>query len=383
MPSIDFANIKQEIINQSKRALKKNIPKSESVRKDIRDNLIQLFNRYTEHLAVSWNSLEAAQKSIAKQKFFYIRDKVIRSFQALDVKYKVPVTCIEKIDPLILEDDFSEDENLDSDMSAIDFFTLASKLVHNQFDGSPDNLRSFLDALELLNSISTGQTANAVHFVKTRLTGKARDLITNETTIEQIIEKLKAGIKGDNSRLLTAKILNFKQNSKDTAAYATEIENLAESLKRAYINEGVPYEVAGTYTTETVVRSLSQNANSEKARLIVEAGTFNTVQEVVTKLVNSATNNSVSNVFYSGQNFKRSNNWHNGRGQYQNFNPANRSQNYCHGRRGRSNRGRSNNTRYPHYSFNGRSRSIRFYESGRDSENQSDPQQVRLGETNL
>lgn len=382
MPPVDFAYIKQEIVNQSKRAIKKYTPKGESVRNDIRDNLIQLFNAYTGYLAVSWNSLDVAEKSLAKQNFFYIRDKVVRSFQALNVKYKVPLTCVEKIDPFVIEDDLSEDENLDTEMSAVEFFNLASKLVPNQYDGSPDNLRSFLDALDLLSKNSTGQADNAVAYIKTRLIGKARDLITNETTVEQVISKLKAGIKGDSSRLITAKILNLKQNLKDTAVFATEIENLAESLKRAYISEGVPYEVAGTYTTETVVRSFSQNANSEKARLIVEAGSFNTVQEVVTKFVSSAANNPTSNVFYFNKNFSRSNSRHNGREQYQNSNSTNRWQNF-NGRRGRGNRGRNNNPRYTQFNPNRNSRSIRFYESERDSGNQSGPQPVRLGETQI
>lgn len=67
-------------------------------------------------------------------------------------------------------------------------------------------------------------------------------------------------------------MLNMKQQEKDWIKYATEIENLTNSLKRAYTSEGVPVTVADTYSTNVAVMSLCKNASSEKSRLIMKAG---------------------------------------------------------------------------------------------------------------
>ncbi|KAJ8909390.1 hypothetical protein NQ315_008877 [Exocentrus adspersus] len=281
--NLKLITLKEDIISQSKRALKKSVPKNESVRRDIRDQLVRIFNEFTTTLEKSWHSLDELEKNICNHQFQKVRDKVIRSFEALNVKYKVPFSCIKVIDPLILEEDIVE-EILDENptimaTTAVDFFNLASKLIPTQFDGSADKLASFLDSLELLKTVSANQENNAVAFIKTRLVGKARDLITNEASIDTIINKLKSNIKGESSRSLTAKLTNLKQKNKDAASYASEIESLADKLQRAYLTEGVPNAVAESYTVETTVRSLSQNANNEKTRLVMEADTFTTVQD--------------------------------------------------------------------------------------------------------
>ncbi|KAK9722048.1 hypothetical protein QE152_g19872 [Popillia japonica] len=139
-------------------------------------------------------------------------------------------------------------------LSTIEFFNLASKLVPLEFDGSFDKLQSFLDSLALLQANSEGHADRALAFVKTRLTGKARDLINDDITIDDILKALKSNIKGESSKVISAKLLNLKQNFKDTSKFATEIESLATSLKRAYITEGVPNAVAQTYATDIAVQ---------------------------------------------------------------------------------------------------------------------------------
>lgn len=381
--------IKQEIYSQAKRAIKKEIPKSESVRQDIRDNLVSYFNKFTQTVALSWFSLNETQKHEIRILFMKIRDKVLTAFLALKVNYMIPSSCVAKIDPNILIDlGEHSDELVEMPLTAVEFFNLASKIVPNEFDGAPDKLLSFIDALSLLSLNSEGHVNNAIAYVKTRLIGKARDLITNEVTLEAIINTLKKGIKGDSSRLLTAKILNLKQNNKNAVGYATEIESLASSLKRAFINEGVPCEVAENYATETTVKAFSQNASTEKARIIMEAGTFNTIQDAVTKFVNTSPQSNDVSIFHIKKNYRQYNNRQFNHGHSQ-FN--NRAQQHGRGfvHRGRGYRGgrgidRYNNSRYNNYSHytshNTQPSSVRFYETHQNSGNEAPPQQLRLGE---
>lgn len=379
--------VKDDIVKQAKRAIKKKLPKSVSIRDDIRDSLTDLFNEFTRILAVSWENLDNNQKLIANQLFLKIRDLVVRSFQALSVKYKVPVSCIQLIDPRILEEE-SEDEDSDNGgimaVSAMDFFNLAGKIISSEFDGSLEKFPSFLDALELLKCNTGDHTANAVAFVKTRLIGKARALITVENNIDDIITALKNGIKGESSSSLASKMLNFKQNSRDTVSYSTSIESLAEKLKRSFISEGVPAQVAEKYTTETTVKALSKNASLEKTRWLMEAGTFNNVQEVITKFINSNSQTADANVL----NFRGNNKFNNGfRGQRHynyynnrnNFTNPRNSQTHGRGRGNFNNFNRGNRFRGNSFREGNYSQRVRLCGTSEESGNFPDPQQ-QLGE---
>jgi len=361
-------NFKAEIIKHAKRAIKKNVPKTDLIRKDIRDNLVVNFNNYTHCLATSWNAIEAEQKVSARQEFLIIRDKVIRAFQILDVKYKVPILCIEAIDPNILDEvNDSDTDDFEMALSTVEFLNLAHKIVPNSFDGSHEKLQGFLDALFLLKSVA-GDNENAVAFVKTRLQDKARDIITYESSLDQVINTLKNNIKGDDSRFVVAKLQNLKQNSKSPTAFVTEIEALAIKLKRAYIQEGVPPQVAEKYSTDAVVKAFVTNANSERQRIVMEAGCFNSVQEAVTKFVNISGQQDQSNVLHLRHNTDA---YNQGRGHFM----PNRGNYYpSRGRAYRSRFQRGNRSRGGPIT-----RYIRNFNTNQDQGNQFNPQ-VELGD---
>lgn len=381
----ELSQHKTAIINESKRVIKKQVPKSLIVRNEVRDNLVRLYNEFTSSLADAWTKLGDGQKHQCKQVFLQVRDRVIRSFQTLGVTYKVPTSAIEKIDvnEVDIDNESSEEETMALTVS--EFFNLASKLVPVQFDGSHANLQSFLDSLALLQANSEGHDERALAFVKTRLTGKARDLVTSEMSLDDISVVLKNNIKGESSRIVSAKLATFKQNFKDSNKYATEIESLANALKRAYISEGVPNAVAQSYATDATVKALTKNAASERTRLVMEAGTFTTVQEAITKLVSieSEAGNS-ANVLYTRQA---------GNKHYHNRNSRNNvsRQNWSDQRRRQfqnTRRGHNFNNFRSNYNYNSarnhQERHVRVCTQEENSQtqgNESFPQQMRLGET--
>jgi len=63
----------------------------------------------------------------------------------------------------------------------IDFINTASLLIP-VFDGKAENLTSFIDALEIIESIKGEHEQLAVSIIKTKLKGVAGNLIGNETT---------------------------------------------------------------------------------------------------------------------------------------------------------------------------------------------------------
>lgn len=219
------------------------------------------------------------------------------------------------------------------------FLGLASKLLPD-FDGKPENLQSFLDALALVESIKETHEQVAINLIKTKLKGAARNLLSSETTINDIMTKLKTSVKGESVEVVSAKLYNVRQGGKTANAYAAEVESLTKALEGAYIADGLSSQLATKYSTQVAVKSLAKNASSERVRLIMEAGHFENMNEAISRFVNSCTDSSTSgtNILY----YKSNNSNSRGRG-------TSRGRANSRGRggynRGGNNYGRNNNYR--------------------------------------
>jgi len=233
----------------------------------------------------------------------------------------------------------------------IDFINTASKLIP-VFDGKAENLTSFIDALEILDLIKGEHEELAISMIKSRLKGVARNLVGNEKTIPEVISRLKSHVKGETVEVLSAKLMNLQQRSKTANQYTLEVEQMTKMLEGAYITDGLPLELARSYSTQHAVKAMTKNCTIDKVKLIMQAGTFNTMNEAVSKFVNSCTEatgqqNSVlyyRNFSQRGGNRGRGNNRGNFRSRNNNYN---NSTQYNNGRgqyRGNS-RGRGNSNR--------------------------------------
>jgi len=100
--------------------------------------------------------------------------------------------------------------NITMAQSNIDFINTASKLIP-VFDGKAENLTSFMDALEIIESIKGEHEQLAVSIIKTKLKGVARNLIGNKTTIAEVISRLKNNVKGETVEVLSAKLMSLQQ----------------------------------------------------------------------------------------------------------------------------------------------------------------------------
>lgn len=296
--------------------------------------------------------------------YWETRDKLVKIFSKYQINQEVPHTLsepviidldrvltpesLEKLSP-IGEDQSDADTDSDKEvqvqdskntlrtkmpLSAIDFINTASRLIPD-FDGRPENLKSFLDALQLVGTVKETHDAIAVTLVKTKLRGTARNIIGNEATLEQVINKLKTSVKGESVEVLTAKIMNIQQSNKSANVYAKEIEDMTRALENAYIGDGLPLELAGKYSTQTAVKAMTKNCKLNEVKLVMRAGQFHTMNEVVAKFVNTCTETTGSEntilhlkTQYHGNNQGR---FQRGRGGY------NRG-----GNRSRRNNGRSN-----------------------------------------
>lgn len=102
-----------------------------------------------------------------------------------------------------------------------------------------------------------------------------------------IVSTLKRTVKVEYVEVIAAKILNVRQNSKPVNNYCNEMKILTKSYENAYISDGEPVKLASKYSTQTAVKSLTNNGSIKKVKLIMEAGHFNNMNETISKFIGS------------------------------------------------------------------------------------------------
>lgn len=293
--------------------------KDETIAKHLKI-LLDKFERIRVILNVNYNRLTTAHKAAAENFFSDVRSRIVTLLAKKGLEIKLPTSLheesvykLEKTTPEaneVLIELFNREENPKTitkmTQTVVEFINTASKLIA-EFDGKPENLRSFIDSLELLNTIKDNHEATAVSLIKTKLRGGARNLISSEQTISEIINKLKCSIKGESVEVLTAKIMNTRQNNKTANTYCSEIESLTKSLENAYISDGLPCELANKYSTQVAVKALTKNCTIDKVKLIMEAGQFSNMNEAVSKFINSCTEatGQQNSILHFGQRYNR------------------------------------------------------------------------------
>lgn len=300
--------LESEFAKCYKRVNKTNLPRESLVIKHLND-LIELVNNYREILRQPdlANDLTLSQVNNITQRKRNLLSKLGNAFSRTN--RELVITQGQNI-PKIQEIEFGTDteeeyQQTDSEsdtesdpeseaelnMDVPTFLNAATKIVNFEFDGKAENLQRFIDALTLLNTpaILGEHQALAITIIKTKLAGSARSLITNEDTIPAIIATLRDRIKGESSQAILAKIENVKQGSKSANLYIKEVEDLTKQLENAYISEQIPSATATTMSTQAAVKAVAKNATNDNVKLIVQAGNFGNMNELVAKFVTTAT----------------------------------------------------------------------------------------------
>lgn len=243
---------------------KKLIPKEETKNLHL-NSLTKEFNDIKTISINYYNTVSKDEQLIITQLLNSLRDKLVRLFKHLNLPVKVPLTSEGLLDLNIQRND--SDIDSDDDMApptTIEFINAYTKFIP-EFDGTFSKKQRFLDALNFIEDVKETNENTAVRLIKTKLTGTARDYITDaHTTIKSIHDTLNTQIKSESTKVLSAKLLNIKQYGKTPNDYALEIENLTHSLKSAYISEGLTPSLADTYSTSSAVQSITKNAVNDK-----------------------------------------------------------------------------------------------------------------------
>lgn len=312
-----------------------------NIREVISSNLSKFTNEHREKaLGEYWGLRDLLVKALARYNINQNVPHNIDEKLAIDLNICISTGKAEQFRPILEEansDSTSEFEEDNMTQTVVEFINTATRLIP-EFDGKPENLRSFLDALSLLDTLKDTHEAVAINLIKTKLKGNARNLVENESTIQQIIGKLSSSVKGESVEVLSAKILNIRQNSKSANAYCSEIESLTRTLESAYISDGLSCELASKYSTQIAVKAMTKNCTIDRVKLIMEAGQFGNMNDAIGKFVSSCTEaTGQQNAILYYKNKSNNNNYRGGRGRF----------------RGRSGYNRNNNNNSNNYNRNG------------------------------
>lgn len=259
----------------------------------------------------------------------------------------------------------NSENNLTMPQTAAEFVRIAHQTINVRYDGDPTALDCFIDALELLKDLcEPANTGTFVKFVKTRLEGKAREAIGDADSIDTIINRLRATIKHDSSKVIEGRFLALRADKSSLFKFSERAEDLAEQLYRSLCNEGFGQEKAKEITIQKTIEMCRKSTRNDTVKAVLAATAFSEPKEVISKMIVEINNikqdrpQSSYTHKYNNQNKNHGNgNGNNNRGQ-------SNGQNHFHGNRNRPQNNSNNNNRYNN---NGNSNGRSFNRGGQNN----------------
>ncbi|XP_062535414.1 uncharacterized protein LOC134204644 [Armigeres subalbatus] len=212
---------------------------------------------------------------------------------------------------------------------------LGTTLVQ-MYDGAPENLDAFIDAVNLFNdtvvndfaaSTAAQQAAAQVtveRFVKSRLTGVARQVIAETNDLQGILDAVKqhceSKITSDN---IAAKLKAVKQKE-SAESFCNTVEQLTAQLRSVYVREQIPVNRANAMATKKGVEALIDGVRNNDTKIILKAGTFTKISDATQKLMENdkpipAQMFTISSTQQNNRGRNFNNGRGNGRGHFQNY----------------------------------------------------------------
>lgn len=138
------------------------------------------------------------------------------------------------------EDDILEERAKKKPIMAESFGYLSntSKIISNTYKGDPNGLRTFIASIELAASATTDdQQDTLVKIIKTKLEGRTLGALPSTvSTAQDIIDALERKVKPDGSTVVVGRLLALKAERGSLQKFQRDAEELADQLRRAYIN---------------------------------------------------------------------------------------------------------------------------------------------------
>lgn len=202
------------------------------------------------------------------------------------------------------------------------------------YDGSSENLDAFIDAAKLLDELTLDRHKQlALKFLRTRLTGKARlGLPDDVASIAALLANVKSRCESKlTSETVLAQLKAIKE--RDTDKICDRVNDLTAKLSSVYLAEKLPVEAATKMATKAGIEALKTKVTSSDLKLILKAGSFQTIQDAIQKVRENLNNEPPPQVLsfragrgrrFNGQRNQppryQQNTWRRGRGAPRGFN---------------------------------------------------------------
>ena len=318
------------LINEFKRAIKRvpfhrAISSKEETLQDQKQDIVQSYNRYIEYVKTVYDGLNEQDKITVQENIDSLYTKLRQTLNQIKFEIIVP------------NQRFLDIINIDSiekmtDLSKVEFLRLAGSQINKNFDGNALALQSFIDSVELLNEMATTADLKKilVTFVLTKLQGTAREAIPGTpTSLDEIKCALHSKIKPEKSKTVEGKLVALRTDRTSLSSFSDRINELAESLQRALVIEGISPNKAQEMVIQKTVEVCRTNARSDLVKAVLASSKFENHKEVVSKfLIEIDTQNHEKQIMaYRSTKFRKQNHYRNNKAN-NNGNKGNYHKNY-------------------------------------------------------
>lgn len=168
-----------------------------------------------------------------------------------------------------------------------DFMRLAGPILNYKYNGDPSKLDTFLTDIELVESLAEEEQADlCFKFIKSKLEGRALEAMPDKVTkISDITDALKEKVKADSSRVIEGKISSLRLIKGNFSSFAKQAEELAESLRRSLVIEGMSKKKAEEITIQKTVDLCRKTARSDVVKSVISSTAYTTPAEVIAKFI--------------------------------------------------------------------------------------------------
>lgn len=170
----------------------------------------------------------------------------------------------------------------------IDFIKLAAATLTQCYEGDPMKLESFINSINLLEPLATSQELKDTlfNFIKTKLSGKALETLPSTTnTVQQIVVALRNKIKPESSKVIEGRLAALKADRQALQSFSKTAEELADSLRRSLVMEGMTQEKATEITVEKTVKMCRASARSDLVKSVLASSKFIDPKEVISTFI--------------------------------------------------------------------------------------------------
>lgn len=356
-----FAQLKEQFTRVTKRIIKEKLTRNVEKHKEYINDLIPAYNKFVKFVHSQYiPALPEQQKQEFKNHLEHARGRFIECLRKLNIEAELSTNLLTVYDSKqfldfldILKEsaanvtidgnDFDDpgaetsnksetdlnsdakaknrvtilgtllDENSGPNMATAltvpEFLRLCGQTINTKYTGNPLGLDSFLNAVDLLDSVATNDLKETLFkFLTTRVDDKAGEVTRGARDTQTFVAMLKKDIKHDNSKVISGRMTALKMEGKKTQEFSKQAEELSESFKRALVFEGITTSKANEMSIDKTIEMCRALSRSDVVRSILGASSFDTPKEVIAKYIIETGNDTNEKQVFAYQKFNNSNN---------------------------------------------------------------------------